>query len=506
MANTRAIMAVGEAIANLLRAAYDPADFTAPLEFRTVTSRQITNDAPAAGVTLLLYRVTPSGIHRSPVGRTDAQGRRFRTQLPVDAHFLLSFWGTEPSLQNAIAGWAMRTLEDSPLLGSGVLNAAEPGTFRAEEAVELALAELANEDLLRIWEVLNLNVYQLSVPYVARMIKLESVELLPEGGGLPVQERCSGRRYHRNARRSCDTGCRMIAPVTIREIERIRTFTALGFRFWDRDFAHPVSDGITATARPWGRPDAAPVNAVRTFSGALGFHGLPGLKTVENEGLDAPLGSPPTRRYLIEITDTKRRYASAALGVDLPLPYTGHYVGPTLPSPPPPGFFLVTGPDRPRDPALARINGEIALAATGAPAAWAVVNVTDPASNVWSGIANAEGRFSVTMPWPALEEVIAGSPPTGAASSLLQRSWTVDISVQAAATALTPITSSGVPDYSDVLGQPATDIWPEPPDASPTPTPTATLPVELRFGETLVLRSGTTSSRLLVGAAPPSSP
>ncbi|MEP3331194.1 DUF4255 domain-containing protein [Sedimentitalea sp.] len=189
MADTRAIWAVGEAIANLLRSAYDPAAFTAPLEFRTVTSRQITNDAPAAGVSLLLYRVTPSGIHRSPVGRTDAQGRRFRTQLPVDAHFLLTFWGTEPTLQHAITGWTMRTLEDSPLLGSGVLNAAVPGSFRADEAVELALAELANEDLLRIWEVLGMNVYQLSVPYVARTIKLESVELLSDDGGLPVQER-----------------------------------------------------------------------------------------------------------------------------------------------------------------------------------------------------------------------------------------------------------------------------------------------------------------------------
>lgn len=189
MADTRAIMAVGEAIANLLRTAYDPASFTAPLEFRTVTSRQITNDAPAAGVTLLLYRVTPSGIHRSPVGRTDAQGRRFRTQLPVDAHFLLTFWGAEPTLLHAITGWTMRVLEDSPLLGSGVLNAAVPASFRADEAVELSLAELANEDLLRIWEVLGLNAYQLSVPYVARMIKLESVEFLSEDGGLPVQER-----------------------------------------------------------------------------------------------------------------------------------------------------------------------------------------------------------------------------------------------------------------------------------------------------------------------------
>ncbi|WP_421904932.1 DUF4255 domain-containing protein [Mameliella sp.] len=189
MADTRAIMAVGEAIANLLRAAYDPADFPTPLDLTTTTTEQIRNGAPNAGVTLLIYRVTPSGIHRSPVGRTDTNGRQFRTQLPVDVHILMTVWGTEPTLQHAIAGWAMRTLEDTPLLPSGALNAAVGGSFRAEEAVELGLAELSNEDMFRIWEVLNLNIYQLSIPYVARTVRIESVEYLSERGGPPVQER-----------------------------------------------------------------------------------------------------------------------------------------------------------------------------------------------------------------------------------------------------------------------------------------------------------------------------
>lgn len=182
-------MAVGEAVVNLLRAAYDPADFSTPLEFRTVTARQFSTDAPAAGVTLFLYRVTPSGIYRTPVGRLDDQGQRLRTQLPVDLHFLLTIWGAEPTLQHAIVGWALRTLEDTPLLGAGALNAAVAQSFRADEAVEFSLAELANEDLLRIWEVLGLNLYQLSIPYTARSVRLESVERLAEDGGAPVQER-----------------------------------------------------------------------------------------------------------------------------------------------------------------------------------------------------------------------------------------------------------------------------------------------------------------------------
>jgi len=189
MADTRAIMAVGEAIANLLRAAYMPGDFPVPLEFRTITARQFSTDPPAAGASLFLYRVTANGVHRIPAGRFDPDGRRRLTQLPVDLHFLLTVWGAEASLQHAVTGWAMRVLEDTPLLGAGALNAAVPGSFRADETVELGLAELANEDLLRIWEVLGLNLYQLSIPYTARCVRLESLERRSGDEGAPVQER-----------------------------------------------------------------------------------------------------------------------------------------------------------------------------------------------------------------------------------------------------------------------------------------------------------------------------
>ena len=85
---------------------------------------------------------------------------------------------------------ALRMIEDSPLLSSGLLNAAAPGAFRPEEVVEIGLAELSNEDLLRIWESMGANAaYQLSVPYVARVVRIESLLPEPGTGGAPVQER-----------------------------------------------------------------------------------------------------------------------------------------------------------------------------------------------------------------------------------------------------------------------------------------------------------------------------
>jgi hypothetical protein len=79
-------------------------------------------------------------------------------------------------------------MEDSSLLPASVLSAVAPGVFRPDESVELALVDLRTEDLLRIYEVLMPNVYQLSVPYQARVIHLES-NRAPAAGGEPVQER-----------------------------------------------------------------------------------------------------------------------------------------------------------------------------------------------------------------------------------------------------------------------------------------------------------------------------
>lgn len=189
MADYRAVMAVGEAVMNVLRSSYRPEDFNTELDFRTFTARDFGQSTIQNGVSLFLYRIFPFGVHRTPAGRLDAQGRRMQTILPVELHFLLTIWAQEASLQHAIAGWTMRTLEDAPILPAGILNAAAEGSFRPDEMVEIGLAELSNEDLLRIWEVLGLNSYQISIPYLARPIRIESTQPRLEAGGRAVQDR-----------------------------------------------------------------------------------------------------------------------------------------------------------------------------------------------------------------------------------------------------------------------------------------------------------------------------
>lgn len=188
MADSRAVSVLAEAVVRLLETSAQAVDFNNQLEFRVFTSRDFANPM-SNGVSLFVYRIFPNGVHRTPTGRIGADGQRLKTALPVDIHFLLTVWGGEATLQHELAGWLMRVLEDNPILPAAVLNAVTPEVFRPEENLEIGLAELRTEDLLRIWEVLGLNVYQLSIPYFARIVHLESVRTRSEGAGGIVQDR-----------------------------------------------------------------------------------------------------------------------------------------------------------------------------------------------------------------------------------------------------------------------------------------------------------------------------
>lgn len=189
MADYRAIMAVGKAIVELLRANYNQNrdDFNHELEFEVYLAKDFSTRPIIAGVSLFMYRIFPNSSQRTPSGRIDPEGQRYRTQLPIDLHFLLTAWGKDASLQQKIAGWMMRTLEDMPIFSASLLNFTIPDVFRPDETVEISLAELDTEILVRMWDMLLEIDYQLSVPYVARNIRIESTKKVAPGE--PVQER-----------------------------------------------------------------------------------------------------------------------------------------------------------------------------------------------------------------------------------------------------------------------------------------------------------------------------
>jgi hypothetical protein len=187
MASHLGIAGAAEAVVRMLRSNYEAADFNGPvLDFQVYVAKNF--DEPMdQGVSLFVYRVYHNGAQRTPPGRLLPDGSRQRHQLPVDLHFLLTAWARTASLQHEIAGWMMRVMEDQPMLPAALLNAYRSDVFHNDEVLEIAPSQLTVEEVFRIWEVMIDHDYQLSVPYVIRMLQIESMATKPSA--LPVQER-----------------------------------------------------------------------------------------------------------------------------------------------------------------------------------------------------------------------------------------------------------------------------------------------------------------------------
>jgi len=187
MAKYRAIKTACEGVLSLLKGNYRADDFDGvQLQFKVYQAQDFTLPMEA-GISLFLYRIYLNDAHRTPAGRVGPQGQRYHSQLPLDLHFLLTAWGKDASLQHTITGWMMRTLEDTPVLPAGLLNSIDPDIFSQDETLEIIPAELNNEDMAGIWRDLLEYKYQLSIPYMARNVRIDSSLEVVEGTS--IQER-----------------------------------------------------------------------------------------------------------------------------------------------------------------------------------------------------------------------------------------------------------------------------------------------------------------------------
>jgi hypothetical protein len=172
MARYPAIAAMSEAVLGLLRTASIGAEFDG-VEFAHYGSANFQSPM-SLGLSLYLYRLSVS-LTRNLAWRTSADGVRSQPPVPLDAHFLLTAWADDPIKQQRMLGFAIRTLEDTPILPAGVLNqhSPEPDVFRPDETVELVFEAVSVQDASYIWEVAQ-SKEQPSATYVARMIEIES--------------------------------------------------------------------------------------------------------------------------------------------------------------------------------------------------------------------------------------------------------------------------------------------------------------------------------------------
>jgi hypothetical protein len=183
MAGYAGIAAVGKSIERMLNLAFTERQPVIGKVARAVVIR--TDDlAPALvkqaigtnALSIFLYRVDFNKAMRatwSSVGAGDGKGH-----LALDLHFLLTPWAENAEHEQMILGRAMQELEFTPVFSGPLLYAPalpypdEPQAG-ASEAVQIMLEEISTEALMRIFDSLPTD-YRLSVPYVARVVRLDT--------------------------------------------------------------------------------------------------------------------------------------------------------------------------------------------------------------------------------------------------------------------------------------------------------------------------------------------
>lgn len=121
-------------------------------------------------LTIFLYRVDFNKTMRaawSAVSLNDG-----RSHLALDLHFLITAWANNAENEHLILGRAMQAVEDTPILSGPVLMQASD--WAPGESLQLVLEDVDTESLMRIFDSLPVD-YRLSVPYVARVTRIDGV-------------------------------------------------------------------------------------------------------------------------------------------------------------------------------------------------------------------------------------------------------------------------------------------------------------------------------------------
>jgi hypothetical protein len=183
MASFASISAVGKSIERFLAAAFMA---TPPVADATVTLVRTEDfDATAQSnvvkppcLTIFLYRVDFNKQVRaswSAIGSADGRGH-----LPLDLHFLLTAWASDAEKELLILGRALQAMESTPILSGPLLYAS--GGFAPNETVQVTLEDVTTEAVMRMFDSLPTD-YKLSVPYVARVVRVDGLTATP---GPPV--------------------------------------------------------------------------------------------------------------------------------------------------------------------------------------------------------------------------------------------------------------------------------------------------------------------------------
>jgi hypothetical protein len=182
MAGFASIAAAGVSIVRMLNHAFDD-DEPIPSSQTQATLVQ-TNDfdkaanSPLFGkntLTVFLYRIDFNKVMRAAWSGAGAIAGR--AHLALDLHYLLTAWSENAEHEHLILGRALQCIEETPVLAGPLLH--PEGAWAPHEGLQLVMEDVPTEALMRTFDSLPTD-YRLSVPYIARVLRIDGRQKRPE--------------------------------------------------------------------------------------------------------------------------------------------------------------------------------------------------------------------------------------------------------------------------------------------------------------------------------------
>jgi hypothetical protein len=287
-------------------------------------------------------------------------------------------------------------------------------------------------------------------------------------------------------------------------LERDRTQTLLGVRFWDRLTQQALTAGLQVTAQRLNEARTQrvgkPVRGQPTPSGAIAFFGLTAPEKPAPTEADLWESPPPDQWVVVDVVDRRSQFLPLSFLARLPLRGVfrgqGDWLTTDLLRPAPAaaaalGIQLWSAPTRFGLPGRALVRAQLVVGETAEPAAYALarVRLVAPAPSEafdYFGMADEQGQLLLMMPYPRVPE-----PPSAATPypPLEQQTFNLRITVQYQPDRAA-LPGSAVPNLEALLTQAQADIgdrW------NPGPPPSLrsrnSLNISLPFGSPLILRT-----------------
>jgi hypothetical protein len=181
VADYLSIAAAARSVERLLNLAFDEDEPVPEQQTKAVLIRTDDFDSEGVGVitppalSIFVYRIDFNRTLRSAWSAVGSQ--EGRAHLPLDVYFLITPWAENADFELRILGRAMAALDANPILSGPLLDPL--GGWQPGEAMQVCLADLTTEDLMRTFDSLPVD-YQLSVLYVTRVITLTERTATPD--------------------------------------------------------------------------------------------------------------------------------------------------------------------------------------------------------------------------------------------------------------------------------------------------------------------------------------